>query len=223
MSIRERELSPEELVITMKGDFQRHEDSILSKQDFIPDPLVDHVMGDHYNGQVFRTPGYWFALVAFFAFLATLGYGPVFGAVAMIGTIILLGPYVSQVMGFAWPYLKWCLIALVVGSFLFPFVKGALALESGIASVYTNAENTGAPACLGRGSKLDDSAMVAAHKTLPCGSKVKVTNKKNGASVVVTIVDRGPFVGGRVIDLTRAAAARLGFSGIAPVTLEVVS
>jgi rare lipoprotein A len=62
--------------------------------------------------------------------------------------------------------------------------------------------------------------MTAAHRTLPCGTKVRVTNKKNGKSVTVTINDRGPFVGGRVIDVTPAAARALGFSGLAPVSVS---
>jgi rare lipoprotein A len=56
---------------------------------------------------------------------------------------------------------------------------------------------------------------------LPFGSKVKVTNRRNGRTVVVRINDRGPFTRGRIIDLTPAAANRLGFSGLAPVTLTV--
>jgi len=52
---------------------------------------------------------------------------------------------------------------------------------------------------------------------LPFGTKVKVTNKRNGRSVTVRINDRGPFVRGRIIDLTPAAARVLGFSGLAPV------
>jgi peptidoglycan lytic transglycosylase len=55
---------------------------------------------------------------------------------------------------------------------------------------------------------------------LPFGSKVKVTNKHNGRSVVVTINDRGPFVRGRVIDVTPAAATVLGFSGLAQVSID---
>jgi rare lipoprotein A len=61
--------------------------------------------------------------------------------------------------------------------------------------------------------------MTAAHKSLPCGSKVRVTNKRTGKSVTLTINDRGPFVRGRVIDLTPAAANALGFSGLAPVSV----
>ncbi|MGA7165289.1 MAG: septal ring lytic transglycosylase RlpA family protein, partial [Pseudolabrys sp.] len=60
----------------------------------------------------------------------------------------------------------------------------------------------------------------AAHRTLPFGTHVRVTNKSNGRSVVVRINDRGPFVRGRIIDLTPAAASALGFSGLAHVTLQ---
>ncbi len=60
----------------------------------------------------------------------------------------------------------------------------------------------------------------AAHRTLPFGTRVRVTNSSNGRSVVVRINDRGPFVRGRIIDLTPAAASALGFSGLARVTLQ---
>ncbi len=66
---------------------------------------------------------------------------------------------------------------------------------------------------------MNPSAMTAAHKSLPFGSRVRVTNKKNGRSVTVRINDRGPFVRGRVIDLSPAAARALGFAGLAPVAL----
>ena len=69
------------------------------------------------------------------------------------------------------------------------------------------------------GQKLNAGALTAAHRTLPFGTKVKVTNKRNGRSVVVTINDRDPFVRGRIIDVTPEAARVLGFSGIAQVTL----
>lgn len=61
------------------------------------------------------------------------------------------------------------------------------------------------------GEKMNPSAMTAAHRTLPFGTRVKVTNKKNGKSIVVRINDRGPFVKGRVLDLSKAAANQLGF------------
>ena len=66
--------------------------------------------------------------------------------------------------------------------------------------------------------------MTAAHKSLPFGSKIKVTNKKNGHAVTVTITDRGPYVKGRYIDLSKAGARALGFAGVAPVSvIPVVS
>ena len=71
------------------------------------------------------------------------------------------------------------------------------------------------------GIPLNDAAMTAAHKSLPFGSKAKA-NKKTGSSVTVTITDRGPYVQGRCIDLTKAPADALGFSGLAPVTVARV-
>lgn len=69
----------------------------------------------------------------------------------------------------------------------------------------------------------DMKAMTAAHKTLRFGTKVRVTNMANGRAVTVTINDRGPFVPGRVIDLSRGAAAKLGFldAGVTRVRVEV--
>jgi rare lipoprotein A len=67
---------------------------------------------------------------------------------------------------------------------------------------------------------LNREALTAAHRTLPLGTKVKVTNKSNGHSVVVTINDRGPFVRGRIIDVSPAAARVLGFSGLTHVTVN---
>lgn len=61
------------------------------------------------------------------------------------------------------------------------------------------------------GERMNPSAMTAAHRSLPFGTKVKVTNKKNGKSVVVRINDRGPFIKGRVIDVSKGAAQKLGF------------
>lgn len=63
------------------------------------------------------------------------------------------------------------------------------------------------------GERFNQAAMTAAHRSLPFGSKVKVTNQKNGKSVVVRINDRGPFSKGRVLDLSKAAARTLGFVG----------
>lgn len=61
------------------------------------------------------------------------------------------------------------------------------------------------------GERMNPAAMTAAHRSLPFGSKMIVTNQRNGKSVVVRINDRGPFIKGRVIDLSKAAAQKLGF------------
>jgi rare lipoprotein A len=63
--------------------------------------------------------------------------------------------------------------------------------------------------------------MTAAHRTLPFGTRVTVTNSHTESSVVVRVNDRGPFVRGRVIDLSPAAARAIGVSGIAQVSLRV--
>jgi rare lipoprotein A len=90
--------------------------------------------------------------------------------------------------------------------------------QSGIASIYAySGEKTAS------GEKAHPGGLTAAHRTLPFGTKVKVTNKRNGRSVTVRINDRGPFVRGRIIDLTPAGARALGFSGLAPVEISKVS
>jgi rare lipoprotein A len=75
------------------------------------------------------------------------------------------------------------------------------------------------------GARFDPSRLVGAHRTLPLGSRVRVTEPEGGKSVIVTIVDRGPFIAGRGIDLSYAAARRLGIvkRGIARVAVEVLS
>lgn len=74
------------------------------------------------------------------------------------------------------------------------------------------------------GERMNASALAAAHRSLPFGTRVKVENLSNGRSVVVRINDRGPFIGGRVIDLTRGAAEQIGMikSGVARVKVTVV-
>jgi peptidoglycan lytic transglycosylase len=89
--------------------------------------------------------------------------------------------------------------------------------RSGVASVYSTDSGSGTAS----GQKLNPNALTAAHRTLPFGTKVRVTNKSNGRSVIVTINDRGPFTRGRIIDVTPAAARALGFSGLAQVSLNV--
>jgi rare lipoprotein A len=74
------------------------------------------------------------------------------------------------------------------------------------------------------GETFDVNKLTAAHRTLAFGTRVRVTNLDNGKSVVVRINDRGPFVSGRVIDLSPAAARRIEMtrSGVVPVKLEVL-
>ena len=110
-----------------------------------------------------------------------------------------------------------CIASILGCAFSPTSVTSSLAEQAaGIASVYSH-ESGSATA---NGGTLDREALTAAHRTLPFGSKVKVTNKSNGRSVVVTINDRGPFVRSRIIDVTPAAALALGFSGLAQVSLD---
>ena len=89
---------------------------------------------------------------------------------------------------------------------------------SGKASYYWQGQQTAS------GARFNPSAMTAAHRSLPFGTRVRVTNRSNGRSVVVTINDRGPFIGGRIIDLSRAAAQAISMTGagVASVSLEVL-
>ena len=82
---------------------------------------------------------------------------------------------------------------------------GSAAAQCGSASWYALYSKTAS------GERMNPAAMTAAHRSLPFGTKIKVTNQKNGKSVVVRINDRGPFIKGRVIDLSKAAAQQLGF------------
>jgi rare lipoprotein A len=88
--------------------------------------------------------------------------------------------------------------------------------ESGLASVYAGGRTA-------NGKQAHAGEMTAAHRSLPFGTRVRVTNSRNGNSVVVRINDRGPFHRGRVIDVAPAAARALGFSGVTSVTLVVVA
>jgi rare lipoprotein A len=74
------------------------------------------------------------------------------------------------------------------------------------------------------GERMNAAKLTAAHRTLPFGTKVIVTNKRNGKSVVVRINDRGPFIRGRVIDVSKAAAQNIGMvsTGTAQVCFQVV-
>jgi rare lipoprotein A len=90
---------------------------------------------------------------------------------------------------------------------------------SGIASIYDRSSGDQTAS----GEPLQEDASTAAHRSLPLHTVVEVTNHRNGKKTLVRINDRGPYVRGRVIDLTPAAAKALGFSGLTDVSLAVVS
>lgn len=73
------------------------------------------------------------------------------------------------------------------------------------------------------GEAYSPTKLTAAHRTLPFGTLVRVTNLTNGRTTVVRINDRGPFIKNRVIDLSQAAAQQLQFSGLVPVALDIVA
>jgi rare lipoprotein A len=85
--------------------------------------------------------------------------------------------------------------------------------QSGIASTYSDSKTAS-------GERMNSGELTAAHRSLPFGTKIKVTNHHTGRSVVVRINDRGPFVKGRVIDLSPAAARAIGINGLAQVSLS---
>jgi len=98
------------------------------------------------------------------------------------------------------------------------FIAGSASAmaESGIASIYAYSGSKTAS-----GERANPDGLTAAHRSLAFGTHVRVTNRRNGRSITVRINDRGPFVRGRVIDITPAGASALGFSGLAPVKLEL--
>lgn len=94
-------------------------------------------------------------------------------------------------------------------------------VEKGKASYYADKFHGRATAS---GQKYDKNKMTAAHKTLPFGTVVRVTNTATGKSVDVTVNDRGPFVKGRIVDVSRAAAEKLGMiqAGVIDCTLKII-
>ena len=108
----------------------------------------------------------------------------------------------------------------VLGLFIFlSMITVANAQQHGYASYYSK------PQRVASGGVYNPNAYTAAHKTLAFGTRVLVTNKLNGKSVTVTINDRGPFVRGRVIDLSLVAAKQIAMTkaGVVPVIVEVQS
>ena len=110
-----------------------------------------------------------------------------------------------------------------LAAFLLCCVTLSAHAEFGIASVYRPSD----PDCGGQlaanGEQMDTGALTAAHKSLPFGTLVRVTNKRNGRSAVVRINDRGPYVNGRIIDLTPASARAIEMDGLAQVDVTLVS
>lgn len=115
-------------------------------------------------------------------------------------------------------------LAALLACFLLPLTalaKGNLGYtQSGVASYYHDKFHGRKTAS---GERYDKSALTAAHKHLPLGTRVRVTSEK-GKSIEVTINDRGPFVKGRIIDLSRSAARALGIinKGTSRVKVEVI-
>jgi len=98
--------------------------------------------------------------------------------------------------------------------------RAELRAERGTASFYASRFHGRRTAS---GERYNHQAMTVAHRTLPFGTMLRVTNERNGRSITVRVNDRGPFIRGRILDLSGAAARRLGVSGLAPVTIEVVN
>ena len=115
------------------------------------------------------------------------------------------------------------LLAALFASLSLPsLAAGPGKVQKGVASYYHDSLHGNKTAS---GQIYNKNKLSAAHKTLPLGSKVRVTDVRTGKSIVVKVNDRGPFVKGRIIDLSRRAASDLGIikKGITPVKVEVLS
>jgi peptidoglycan lytic transglycosylase len=112
---------------------------------------------------------------------------------------------------------KMITVGLLGAALMLP-LHAAVADQVGHASWYALSSKTAS------GERMNPNALTAAHRSLPFGTKVLVENLNNGRSVVVRINDRGPFVGGRIIDVSKAAAAQIGMlqSGTATVRITPV-
>ncbi|GJE28498.1 septal ring lytic transglycosylase RlpA family protein [Methylobacterium organophilum] len=111
---------------------------------------------------------------------------------------------------------SWTVAALLGTSFTVGAMTSTAQARGGNASWYASGHRTAS------GERFNPNGLTAAHRTLPFGTRVRVTNRANGRSVVVTINDRGPFVRGRVIDLARGSARAIGMSGTSYVSLNVM-
>ena len=106
---------------------------------------------------------------------------------------------------------------VVLALCVFACLKGAAQAET---ATYYGQEFAGHRTA--SGETFNPNALTAAHRTLPFGTRVRVTNSRNGRSVIVRINDRGPFVKGRAIDLSSAAAQAIGMGSTADVHIEVI-
>ncbi len=102
---------------------------------------------------------------------------------------------------------KMITVGLLGAAILMLPLNAAMADQVGHASWYALSSKTAS------GERMNPNELTAAHRSLPFGTKVLVENLNNGRSVVVRINDRGPFVGGRIIDVSKAAAAQIGMIG----------
>ncbi|WP_423149557.1 septal ring lytic transglycosylase RlpA family protein [Rubrolithibacter danxiaensis] len=109
-------------------------------------------------------------------------------------------------------------LVLVILAMLFISSCSSKITETGKASFYASKFNGRRTSS---GEKFRSSKRTAAHRTLPFGTKVKVTNLKNGKSVKVRINDRGPFVAGRIIDLSRKAARKIDMINAGVVSVKI--
>ena len=114
------------------------------------------------------------------------------------------------------------LLALAVLALTLPFGAARASVQEGVVSWYGGQFHERPTAS---GELFDANAMTMAHPTLPFGTRVKVTNLRNGRSVVVRVNDRGPFVGTRIADVSAAAAASLGMlrRGLARARIEILA
>ena len=121
---------------------------------------------------------------------------------------------------------RWALEA--VSSIVLPVALAfaAVSLAAGARGVQTGQASWYGPGFHGKktasGERFNQRALTAAHPSLPLGTQARVTNLKNGKAVLVKINDRGPYHGGRVIDLSRAAAQQLAINGTARVRIEAM-
>ena len=119
-----------------------------------------------------------------------------------------------------WKVRKWWIVLPLLLTFHFYYYTSLAQTESGKASFYSK-RFTGRRTA--NGERLHHDSLTCAHRTYPFGTQLKVTNPANGRSVIVRVTDRGPYVRGRIIDLSVRAAQELGIiaQGIAPVVVEL--